>query len=232
MMESEFDKFADEYYQQLKAGIALSGEGPEYFSEYKIIDVKREYGRRGGRSMAPEILDFGAGTGASIPYVNRHFPEARLTCLDPSRRSLAVAEQRFGSMARYIHFDGERIPFPDGSFDIAFAMCVFHHIDAANHVALMRELRRVLRPGGLLFIFEHNPWNPLTVRIVNNCPFDENAVLIRGSGLRRELQQAGFPAPGTHYRIFFPHFLRALRPLERYLTRLPLGGQYYSVAAK
>ena len=42
MNEAEFDKFADEYHASLKAGIALSGESPEYFSEYKIADIARE----------------------------------------------------------------------------------------------------------------------------------------------------------------------------------------------
>lgn len=232
MEESEFDRFADEYHAQLAAGLAFSGEGPEYFSEYKIADVRRELALRGERREDLQVLDFGAGIGASVPWTRRYFPRARLTCLDPSRRSLDVAEQRFGDVARYVHFDGHHIPFGDGAFDVAFAMCVFHHIDADEHVPLMRELRRVLRPGGMLFIFEHNPFNPLTVRIVNNCPFDENAVLIRGSALRRELQQAGFASPDIRYRIFFPGFLRALRPLERALAWLPVGGQYYALATK
>ena len=131
-----------------------------------------------------------------------------------------------------MHFDGRTIPFADGTFDIAFAMCVFHHIERDMHVRMMSELRRVLKDGGRLFIFEHNPLNPLTVRVVNNCPFDENAVLIRSGELRRELNAAGFRSADIRYRIFFPHFLRALRPLERALTRVPLGGQYYSVSAK
>jgi ubiquinone/menaquinone biosynthesis C-methylase UbiE len=233
MDEAEFDKFADEYYSSLSAGIAASGEGPEYFSEYKIKDIAREWRRQCGATDSPvKILDFGAGIGNSVPYVSRYFAKAQLTCLDPSQRSLDVARGCFPTEAEYVHFDGSRIPFPTDYFDIAYAMCVFHHIDHSDHISLLQELRRVIRSSGSLFIFEHNPYNPLTVRVVNNCPFDENARLIRGSDMKQRFLAAGFSSAMTRYRIFFPHRLRALRPLEMGLTWLPLGGQYYVRSCK
>jgi len=233
MDEAEFDKFAHEYDAMHSASIAAYGEGTEYFAEYKIGDIAREYERYGGTaSAAPRILDFGSGNGGSVPYVRKYFPTARLICLDVSRRSLEIAAQRFPSLAQYVHFDGTRIPFPEEHFDIAYTACVFHHIDHAEHVALLRELNRVLRPGGILFVFEHNPYNPLTVRIVNSCPFDEHARLIRGGLMKQRVTAAGFSATSVRYRVFFPHALRLLRPLERILTWLPLGGQYYALARK
>lgn len=233
MDEAEFDKFADEYYAMHAASISASGEGPEYFAEYKIIDIAREHGLCSGTKNASlKILDFGAGNGGSVPYVHKHFPSGQLTCLDVSRRSLEIAEKRFPSLAHYVHFDGTHIPFPDEHFDIAYAACVFHHIDHAEHVSLLQELRRVIRPSGSLFVFEHNPYNPLTVRVVNSCPFDENAKLIQGANMKQRLIAAGFTDASIHYRIFFPHALRALRPLEKAIAWLPLGGQYYALANK
>jgi ubiquinone/menaquinone biosynthesis C-methylase UbiE len=233
MNEAEFDKFADEYYASLVAGIAISGESPEYFSEYKIADIARTCPElSGARADAAQILDFGAGIGNSVPYVHKHFARAELTCLDLSQRSLEVAEKRFSNQARYVRFDGAKIPFPPNHFDVAYAMCVFHHISHADHVALLQELHRVIKPGGSLFVFEHNPFNPLTVRVVNTCPFDENAHLIRGYEMKRRMLSAGFARATTRYRVFFPHGLRALRPLEEALAWLPLGGQYYVHAAK
>ena len=234
MDEAEFDKFADEYYVMHSASITASGEGPEYFAEYKIKDIAREFGSTSSITNTAElrVLDFGAGNGGSIPYVHKHIPNAQLTCLDVSRRSLEIAEKRFPSLARYVHFDGIRIPLPDNYFDIAYAACVFHHIDHAEHISLLAELYRVIRPGGYLFVFEHNPYNPLTVHVVNNCPFDENAHLIRGYEMKKRLIKAGFVRPSNHYRVFFPHALRLLRPLERMISWLPLGGQYYSVGHK
>lgn len=234
MDEAEFDKFADEYYVMHAASITASGEGPEYFAEYKIKDIAREYGPSSNatNTTALRILDFGAGNGGSVPYVHKHFPSAQLTCLDVSQRSLEIAEKRFPSLAHYVHFDGTHIPFSDNHFDIAYAACVFHHIDHAEHVSLLGELHRVIRPGGYLFVFEHNPYNPLTVRVVNNCKFDENARLIRGYEMKQRLMAAGFAGASTNYRVFFPHALRVLRPLERAMAWLPLGGQYYSLARK
>ncbi|MES2017121.1 MAG: class I SAM-dependent methyltransferase [Pseudomonadota bacterium] len=222
MDQTEFDRFADEYEQQHAANIALSGESPAYFARYKVQDV--------ARLCAPHkparILDFGAGVGASIPHWQEAFPDAALTCLDVSERSLAIARERYPDAAQYRSFDGVTLPFAAGSFDVAFAACVFHHIDVASQVPLLRELRRVLSDDGRLFVFEHNPLNPLTRHAVNTCPFDANAVLIGANTLRARLRAAGFSRLSLAYRIFFPAMLSGLRPLERVLTRVPLGAQY------
>ena len=233
MDKAEFDKFADEYRSLHAANIAISGESPDYFSEYKIRDMAAEYfAQRGGATDAPAVLDFGAGIGTSVPFVRKYLPRARLTCLDVSTKSLEVGRGRFPGQATFLHFDGARIPFPDASFDVAFAACVFHHIDHAEHVALLREFYRILVPNGIAFVFEHNPYNPLTVHAVNTCPFDENAHLIPAAAMRRCNDVAGFSRAQIRYRVFFPRALRALRPLERWMTWCPLGAQYYVLALK
>ena len=225
MDEAEFDKFAAEYRDLHAANIRLSGEDPEYFAEYKIKDIAAELSLTGGE-LDGCVLDFGAGVGYSVPFFRRYMPAARLTCLDVSKRSLAIGAAKHRGDAEFCHFDGTTIPFEDASYAIALASCVFHHIPHAEHVGLLREIRRVLAPGGTLFIFEHNPLNPLTRHAVNTCEFDENAVLIRAAAMRARTLEAGFSAARIRYRIFFPALLRRLRPLERHLTWLPLGAQY------
>lgn len=236
MYEAEFDQFADEYRANHAQNIRASGENPEYFAAYKIADVAQVWKQLNPNfdavSSAPSILDFGGGTGNSVPFFRRFFPQAELTCLDVSQKSLAIAQERFPGQANYLNFDGQTIPFPDQSIDIGFAACVFHHIPAADHGRLLRELWRVLKLGGCLLVFEHNPWNPLTVQAVNTCPFDENAVLISGPVFRDRLCQAGFTRTDLRYRIFFPKALASLRWLEPYLTWLPLGAQYYALGRK
>jgi ubiquinone/menaquinone biosynthesis C-methylase UbiE len=230
MDEAEFDKFADEYRAMHAANIRLSGEAPEYFAEYKVADIAAELARDG--AAARKVLDFGAGVGYSVPFFARHLPGARVTCLDVSRKSLEVGAAHHGTAAEFEHFDGRRIPFADGTFDVALASCVFHHIPHGEHVALLAEIRRVLAPGGRLFVFEHNPLNPLTRHAVNTCAFDENAQLVLAPTMRRRARAAGFASADVRYRIFFPHALRGLRPLEPSLTWLPLGAQYYVAARK
>ncbi|HET8697912.1 MAG TPA: class I SAM-dependent methyltransferase [Gammaproteobacteria bacterium] len=233
MDEAEFDKFAAEYRAMHAANIKLSGEDPEYFAEYKVIDLAAELARSARASAArPEILDFGAGIGYSVPFFRKHLPQARVTCLDVSRKSLDIGAATHGQFAEFKHFDGATIPCDANAFDVALASCVFHHIPHAEHLALLGEIRRVLKPGGLLLVFEHNPLNPLTRHAVNTCEFDEHAELILAPRMRRRAQAAGFAAADVRYRIFFPHFLRGLRPMEPALAWLPLGAQYYVRARK
>ncbi len=233
MDEAEFDKFAAEYRSIHAANLKITGEQPEYFAEYKVIDVAAELGRaRRKIASNPAILDFGAGVGYSIPFFERHLPAARVTCLDVSKKSLDIGAAHYAPRADFTHFDGSSIPYGDGRFDIAFASCVFHHIPHDLHLSLLTEIRRVLKPNGLLFIFEHNPLNPLTLRAVKACPFDENAHLIHARVMLERIVRAGFEGARIKYRIFFPRLLRSLRSLEARLTWLPLGAQYFVIARK
>ena len=81
-------------------------------------------------------------------------------------------------------------------------------------------------------IYEHNPINPMTLHAVNTCPFDENAVLLKRSQVKNVLQEAGMKVVMQEYRVFFPAFLKLLRPLEKYLAWLPLGAQHFVVGKK
>ncbi len=226
---AEFDKFADEYRALHADNIRLSGEDPEYFARYKIQDLRRRWDAA-GRAEPAAALDFGTGIGNSIPHLAKAFPSTRLTGLDVSQNSLDLAERRFPGMAHYVRYDGWRAPFENASFDLIFSACVFHHIDAAEHREIFAELRRLLRPGGLMVIFEHNPVNPATRHIVATCPFDENAVLIPAPKLKRSQLDAGFRQVQVAYTAFFPGQLRLLRPLEPMLAGCPLGAQYCTLA--
>lgn len=228
MKASEFDKFAREYSALHAANIAASGEAPEYFAAYKIRDLHDLCMAAGLSGRVRRILDFGAGIGTSVDHMRQRFASAELTCVDVSLKSLHIGAGRFGEQANFLAFDGRRLPFADGAFDCVFSACVFHHIEPALHVGILAELRRVLRPGGLIAIYEHNPLNPLTVQAVRTCEFDDNAILLRAGQLKARLAAAGFAQPAVRYRVFFPRALRALRPLERWLQWLPLGAQYYA----
>ena len=227
MDRTEFDRFAEEYRSLHQTNIAASGEAPEYFAEYKIKDLKRLVSADVPRQVSGHFLDFGAGVGTSVPFFCEHLPAAKLTCVDVSLRSLEIGVGRFGGRANFVAFNGVRLPFGDAVFDGALAACVFHHISANEHERLFAEIRRVLRPGGHVMIYEHNPLNPLTRRAVNTCPFDENAVLIGARTLKARLDSAGFKQSRIRYRVFFPRALRWLRPLEDLIGWLPLGAQYY-----
>lgn len=228
MSPAEFDAYVDDYDAQHAASIRLSGETPDFFADYKAVAASRALADEGVRPRA--IMDFGAGAGNGVAPLQRHFPDAVLTCVDVSAASLARCRARALRPLETVCYDGERLPFDAGSFDMVFTACVFHHIPADQHIGLLGEIRRTLSPQGRFVLFEHNPWNPLTRHAVRTCPFDRNAVLISAPEMARRLRAAGFADVRLTWRLFFPGPLAVLRPLERWLGWLPLGAQYSLIA--
>ena len=103
-----------------------------------------------------------------------------------------------------LHTTGCICPILRAIFDVAFAICVFHHVPVSNRESLVGEIHRVLRPGGLFVIFEHNTLNPLTMYVVNRCRFDENAILLRRNETEALLENAGFRDVTTRYILAIP----------------------------
>lgn len=231
MKPAEFDKFAAEYNQLMKKEIGLSDEGVAYFTEYKIKDLFAAAQER-GLPKTSAILDFGTGIGNSIPFLKKYFPDSHLTGVDVSEHSLEIAQKRFSGQAEFVAFDGHRLPFKDGSFELVVAACVFHHIEPELRVSLVKEILRVLRPGGLFLLYEHNPLNPLTRKIVRECVFDEDAILISAEKAEAILDSAGFSRTRADFRLFFPKRFSFLAGIERYLTWFPLGAQYFVLGEK
>lgn len=230
MIPAEFDDVVAAYQTLHQNNIALSGETPEYFSKYKVRILSDDCVRH--KLIPHAILDFGSGIGSSIPHFKSNFNEADLVCIDISQRSLDLGEARFPGVARSVKLEGSRLSPKDHTFDVAFSACVFHHIPHEQHVDWLGELYRVTRPGGLLSVFEHNPFNPLTQLAVNTCPFDANARLIRSGQLMKRCRAAGWSRPRVRFHVFFPRIMASLRPAERWLTRVPLGAQYSLIAVR
>lgn len=224
-MRPEFDNYAKNYDAMHTANIRASGEAPGYFAAYKIKELRRLSTHWG--ISTPRILDFGSGIGNSIPHYRAFFPESEIQTADVSSESLALAVELHGERERQVIIGiDDNIPIDDDTFDIAFAACVFHHIEHEKHDACLRELKRVVRPGGRIVIFEHNPINPLTRRAVRDCPFDVDAHLVGARVLRDRMALAGWNKPQIDYHVFFPAMLARLRVLEPKLRWCPFGAQY------
>ena len=224
-----FDEYSGDYDATVQRAIWASGESVEFFASLRADIIARIAGRT---SESLEILDFGCGIGNMTRQVARRFPKAKLVGMDVSEESLRRAHAlstETGDRLQFRSNTGGRLPLEDASVDVAFTSGVFHHIEPEQRPKWARELRRVLKPGGLFFLFEHNPLNPLTVRVVRNTPFDEGVVLLNARYSVRLLTDAGFQSRRPEYYFFFPHFLRALRPLERLLRHAPIGAQYFVV---
>jgi len=109
------------------------------------------------RSGVPirRILDLGCGTGELSRLLARHFPAAEVVGVDFTAAMLGVARRRTGPRRPSIAYGratAMRLPFPDGAFDlVANAFLARNLVDLE---AALREMRRVLRPGGVLLILE------------------------------------------------------------------------------
>lgn len=225
----DFDSFAADYRKIHNESIASSGADSDYFSEQKIEEVRRLESVDKIR-----VLDLGCGDGNSAVHFRKHFPDITYTGVDTSQKSIEVARSRGTVGASFEVFDGFALPFEDGDFDVVFIACVLHHVEHAQHEKLLREVRRVLATGGRIYVFEHNPLNPVTRKVVANCPFDDDAVLLSSSYTKRLLGSVGFGSIAVDFTIFFPRtaLFRSLLPLENRLRWLPLGGQYFAKAVK
>lgn len=214
----DFDEYSADYDHLLRESTKLYAKDTEYFAKYKIDLV-----RQGLRLPVRRVLEYGCGTGRNIGFLQAAFPEAEIVGTDISAASLQVASQNNPG----VRFEVEADELAVGSFDLIFVASVFHHIPVEVRLSVMKTLAKRLNEGGCLDVFEHNPFNPVTRRIVADCPFDADAVLLRPKELRALMAQADLVRERLTYCVFIPPRLSALLPLERLLGWLPLGGQYW-----
>lgn len=231
--KKEFDEFANDYRDILEESIkSLSEFGSEYFAQYKIQEIKNSL------NFVPQrILDFGCGDGISCEYFRKYFPESIITGVDVSSESIKVAQNKNIPNTSFLVYEGEHLPLEDDSFDLVFAAGVFHHIDKDKHLHFAKEIKRVLKnseQGGKIFIFEHNPFNPITKKVVKDCVFDKDVELIYAKTLQKIFQESGMKNTKINYTLFFPryNFFKNFFFLEKYFKKCPLGAQYYLEATK
>jgi SAM-dependent methyltransferase len=223
LTKTEFDEFAHLYKNLASQNTKFFNADYDYFGRVRAEIV--------GRFSDPNtrtILDFGCGIGLSISPLRDIFFSAEIVGCDPSQDSLEIARTREPECK---FLAPEAIPAVP-RFDIVMAVCVFHHIAPANRDATLRYCYERLNRGGYLFVFEHNPYNPVTRHLVSTCPFDQDAILLTKEETVARLRRTGFDIASAGYFLFFPGFLRFIRPLEKFIGWLPLGGQYFVAGAR
>ena len=220
----DFDEYASDYRLIHNDNIKLTGANSFYFAEQKVLILKQN---EAGENL--QMLDVGCGDGVTEIFVQKHFPGWQVEGIDISKESISIARSKNITIARFQPFSGTQVPFDDSSFDIVFIAAVLHHIDFSLHATIIAEIYRVLKPGGRLYLFEHNPLNPFTQYLVKTCDFDKDARLLSSKYCLKLLKRASFIVVKIKFILFFPRkgLLSGLIPIENKLSWLPLGGQYY-----
>jgi SAM-dependent methyltransferase len=226
--DAEFDAYAGNYDEKINEGLGLTGESRAFFAEGRMQWLRKRLSALG---CQPEnALDFGCGTGGSIPFFFQYLGVRSVRGVDPSAQSLATAKDSAGGLNADFQLPGDYRP--DGRFDLAFCNGVFHHIPPPERAEAVRTIAASLAPGGLFAFWENNPWNPVTRFMMSRVEFDRDAVLVWPAQARRMLSAAGFEILFTDFLFVFPHLLAGLRRFEPALCKLPLGGQYMVLCRK
>ncbi len=220
---AKFDSYADEYAAVHERSMALSGEASDYFATYKLGCLERLV----GAGFDAPVLDYGCGVGMVTEKLSGRF--SRVDGFDPSAESLEAARKR----APRATFYSDIAAAPEGHYGVVMMAGVLHHVNPAEREAVLRMARSKLRPGdGRLVVFEHNPLNPVTRRVVAQCPFDDDAILLWPWEAKRLMAQAGFAQVRREFIVFLPNALARLRWLEPHLGWLPLGAQMMLVGTR
>lgn len=158
-----------------------------------------------------DVVEIGFGTGQNVPHLPSQV--TRLLAVEPSRLSVRLAGSRIADSRIPVEvagLDGQRLALPDGSADAA--LCTWSLCTIPDPIAAVREVRRVLRPGGELHFVEHGlapdervrRWqsrlNGIQQRLAGGCHLDRDirAIVERGGMLVTHLETYYEPgAPKT-----------------------------------
>jgi SAM-dependent methyltransferase len=218
----EFDAYARDYERLLHdpLRVKFSGEN-RFFVERKFQVIAAFLRSRRLQSQRMQWLDVGCGLGELLRMGRGAFASAR-GC-DPAKEMLQACSDLDVRQQQ----SPLEIPFDSNSFDFVTAVCVYHHIAPEQRAAFTGEIVRVVRPGGILTLIEHNPMNPITRLIVSRSPIDRGTTLLSAGDCKRICREAGAGVVATRYFLLLPKpFYRRASRLEDAATRIPLGGQY------
>lgn len=168
-------------------------------------------------SSTKKVLEVGCGVGAQSEILLRRFPDIKLTGIDLSEKQLAAAKSSLGKLAfakdRYDLqlMSGENLTFESESFDGAFLCFVLEHVPDPRRV--LAEVRRVLSPGGVIYITEVlnssfflDPYSPNVWKYwmaFNDYQYDQKGDPFMGAKLGNLLMQNGYLNIETEVKTWF-----------------------------
>ncbi len=168
-------------------------------------------------SSSKKVLEVGCGVGAQSEILLRRFPDIKLTAIDLSDKQLTAAKSSLSQLAfakdRYElkQMSGEDLKFDAESFDAAFLCFVLEHVPDPRRV--LSEVRRVLSPGGIVYITEVlnssfflDPYSPNVWKYwmaFNDYQYDQKGDPFMGAKLGNLLMQNGYRNIETEVKTWF-----------------------------
>jgi len=233
---AEFDAYAAGYAAGMDNGLkALAGDSADDFVGVKVRWLLRRWPELRTNSQM-SILDYGCGVATLLRLLRTAGVPGQLTGTDVSGGMLREAVRTWPAVSPTPSFHeqtGAATGLPAGSFDVIIISAVLHHVPAIQRTEVYRELHRLLRPGGRIVVFEHNPWNPVTRFVVTRTPIDRDAILLPPPEVATALTTGGWRDIRTNHLMFLPPRLGAIATAAgRLFGWLPMGGQYAVTATK
>ena len=180
------------------------------------------------------VLDYGCFTGDLYEQLLPHQP-ARIVGIDISTQGIETARARFGSGAEYLLMDAHKTSFADATFDLVVGRSILHHLDW--EVAI-REVSRILKPGGVAVFTEPLGGNPLAklirkltpkARTRDERPVERGQIQFADRVIGRGQHRFGnlFSVPlgmATSLLLESPDnaLLKMADPIDRFIARTPL----------
>jgi ubiquinone/menaquinone biosynthesis C-methylase UbiE len=141
------------------------------------------------------VLDLGCGTATLTLLVERLHPDARVTGVDGDPKVLEIARRKVEAAGSRIGLDrglAYELQYPDASFDRVLSSMVFHHLTPQHKLQTLREVARVLAPGGSLHVVDFGPTTPLRERLMGLFEHGQNVRDSLEGRLVDLMREAGF----------------------------------------
>jgi len=222
----DFNQYRNSYVNTIEESLRFSGKEHDFFTRIKADFLGEIVEACLPGVPHPKLLDVGCGHG----LIHAHLKNKKweIVGVEVADAVIELAKAANPDVQYHAH-DGKTLPFLAGQFDVVMAICVMHHVVPADWIDFLNEMKRMLRPGGIAVVFEHNPYNPWTRYIVANNVLDEDAVLLSSRTLKKMMHQVGYRSVKSRNILFTPFAHGFFRWLDKVLGWLPIGAQYYSI---
>ncbi|MET0902841.1 MAG: methyltransferase domain-containing protein [Acidimicrobiales bacterium] len=212
MTEETFDEIADRYDEAFPAHVV------QHYLDKRVAYLRDRCG-------AGRALDVGCGTGVLAGRLSD--VGFQITGLDPSQGMLQVMGSSHPGVPR-VRGDGASLPVRTGGFDVSLTVAALHHVASVDAVRrTLVEMVRVVRIGGHVVVWDHNPRNPYWKILMEKVPQDDGSErLVPEDEIVDGLRAGGAEIVGRDQLGLVPDFvprslLRATQLTEKVVERAP-----------